>query len=437
MWSMTIREPAAEVRRVHPPDTAFHATVRVPGDKSLSHRALILAAMASGVSEVSGLGPGADVAATLRAVRSFGVEIRGTRLVSSGITNWTHPPGPVDCGNSGTTMRLLAGALAARSTPTTLVGDASLMRRPMGRLAGPLGSLGAEVTLAGGDTAPLTVVAPRPLVGADVTIPMASAQVRTAFAFAALQAHGVSTVDGPGGFRDHTERWLEAFGLGRWLGDGTAYRIEPGPVPAGHYNLPGDPSSAAFLWASAAIRHGSSVETEDVSLNPGRIGFLQVLEAMGAEVGAEVTRDLGGDPVGRVWVRGRGLRGTDVSGVLTAAALDELPLVAVLGAYAEGMTTVRDAGELRAKESDRIATTVEMIRQLGGGAEATDDGFAVVGMGWLEEGTVDAAGDHRIAMAAAVAATGATGPVTIAGSDAAAVSWPSFFDDVEAMWSSR
>jgi 3-phosphoshikimate 1-carboxyvinyltransferase len=307
----------------------------------------------------------------------------------------------------------------------------------MGRLVGPLGSLGAEVTLAGGGTAPVTVVALRPLVGADVTIPMASAQVRTAFAFAALQAHGVSTIDGPGGFRDHTERWLEAFGLGQWLGDGTAYRIEPGPVPAGRYSLPGDPSSAAFLWASAAIRRGSSVETEDISLNPGRIGFLQVLEAMGAEVGAEVTRDLGGDPVGRVWVRGRGLRGTEVSGVLTAAALDELPLVAVLGAYAEGMTTVRDAGELRAKESDRIATTVEMIRQLGGGAEATDDGFAVVGTGWLEEGTVDAAGDHRIAMAAAVAATGATGPVTIAGSDAAAVSWPSFFDDVEAMWSSR
>jgi 3-phosphoshikimate 1-carboxyvinyltransferase len=437
MRSMTIREPAAEVRRVHPPDTAFHAAVRVPGDKSLSHRALILAAMASGVSEVSGLGPGADVAATLRAVRSFGVDIRGTRLVSSGVANWTAPPGPVDCGNSGTTMRLLAGALAGRSTPSTLVGDTSLMRRPMGRLVGPLGSLGAEVTLAGGDTAPVTVVALGPLVGADVTIPMASAQVRTAFAFAALQAHGVSTIDGPGGFRDHTERWLEAFGLGRWLGDGTAYRIEPGPVPAGRYSLPGDPSSAAFLWASAAIRRGSSVETEDISLNPGRIGFLQVLEAMGAEVGAEVTRDLGGDPVGRVWVRGRGLRGTEVSGVLTAAALDELPLVAVLGAYAEGMTTVRDAGELRAKESDRIATTVEMIRQLGGGAEATDDGFAVVGTGWLEEGTVDAAGDHRIAMAAAVAATGATGPVTIAGSDAAAVSWPSFFDDVEAMWSSR
>jgi 3-phosphoshikimate 1-carboxyvinyltransferase len=208
-------------------------------------------------------------------------------------------------------------------------------------------------------------------------------------------------------------------------------------VPAGRYRLPGDPSSAAFLWASAAIVPGAEVVTRDVSLNPGRIGFLQVLEDMGAFIEAEVTRDLGGDPVGDVKVAGRGLRGVVVDGEVAVAALDELPLVAVVAAYGEGMTIVKGAAELRSKESDRIATTVSLLRALGGTAEATDDGFGVVGTGRLEAGVVDAAGDHRIAMAAAVAATAATGPVTVKGAEAADVSWPGFYDELEALWSSR
>jgi 3-phosphoshikimate 1-carboxyvinyltransferase len=217
----------------------------------------------------------------------------------------------------------------------------------------------------------------------------------------------------------------------------TTFRIYPGEVPPYHYAIPGDPSSAAFLWAAAAIIDGAQVVTPNVSLNPGRIGFLEVLEAMGATVSGEVTGAILGDPVGTVSVSGNGLRATRVAGDLVAATLDELPLVAVVASYAEGVTTVADAGELRAKESDRIATTVEMINALGGGAQARADGFEVLGLGWLEGGVVQSAGDHRIAMAGAVAATAATGPITIAGASAAGVSWPRFYEALEALWSSQ
>ncbi|MDJ0962212.1 MAG: 3-phosphoshikimate 1-carboxyvinyltransferase [Acidimicrobiia bacterium] len=424
-------------RTVQPPTNAFRAEVTLPGDKSLSHRALIFAALAEGPSQIDHLGPGADVAATRHAVTRLGVSIDGPRFDSPGVSGWRPVDSPIDCGNSGTTIRLLAGALSPAGFRTSLTGDGSLRRRPMERLIDPLEALGANVVLSDGGTAPLQVGGSgNRLQGADVVIPMASAQVRSAFQLAAIQAVGGSSVKSPPGFRDHTERWLIAWGLGEWHDSG-AFFIRPGAVPPGRYVLPGDTSSAAFLWASAAIHPGSRVETPEVSLNPGRIGFLQILESMGAEVGAVVTRDLGGDPVGTVWVEGRGLVATDITGPLAVAALDELPLVAVLGAYAEGITTVRDAAELRAKESDRIESSVAMIRALGGGAEATDDGFAVVGTGWLEEGAVAAQGDHRIAMAAAVAATGATGPVTITGADAAAVSWPGFFETLEQTWSSQ
>lgn len=418
------------------PSGAFNATVRLPGDKSLSHRALILAAMAEGTCRVTNLGPGGDVASTAAVLRQFGVEIDGDRVASPGVTGWEEPQSSLDCGNSGTTLRVLTGALAARPYATTLTGDASLRSRPMGRLAGPIAALGGKVSLAPGDTAPVTVGPAPALESADVEIRVASAQVRTAFELAAIQADGVSTITSPAGFRDHTERWLATFGLGERLSP-TTFRVFPGAVPATGYDVPGDPSSAAFLWSAAAVRPGAVVRTEGISLNPGRLGFLQILEQMGAGIDAEVTRSLYGDPVGNVTVRGRGLVAADVRGPVVAAALDEMPLVAVLGSYAEGITRVSDAAELRVKESDRITTSCEMVRALGGGAEEREDGFEVVGLGWLEGGQVDSHADHRIAMAAGVAATGATGPVSIRGAEAAAVSWPSFYDDLEAVWSSR
>jgi 3-phosphoshikimate 1-carboxyvinyltransferase len=214
-------------------------------------------------------------------------------------------------------------------------------------------------------------------------------------------------------------------------------RIVPGRIPGAHYDIPGDPSSAAYLWASAAVVTGAHVVTPGISLNPGRLGFLKILEAMGATVHGEVTGSIHGDMVGTVSVTGGPLQAVEVFGDTVAAAIDELPLVAVLAAYAEGVTIVRDATELRAKESDRIVSTTRMIRALGGGAEPTEDGFAIIGTGFLDGGTVDAAGDHRIAMTAAVAATAADGPVTVVGASATNVSWPSFYETLEAVWSSQ
>ena len=423
-------------RTLSAPAGPFHATVSPPGDKSLSHRALIFSAMAAGTSTVTNLGPGQDVVSTRTVLRALGITIEGDRIQSPGIDAWSEPGEPLDCGNSGTTMRILSGPLAGRPFATTLTGDVSLRTRPMARLVDPIGALGGSVSLTDDSTAPITIGPVGSLVAAGVEIPMASAQVRTAFELAAIQADGVSTITSPPGYRDHSERWLATFGLGERMSSET-FRIFPGLIPPNSYAVPGDPSSAAFLWAAAAIRPGSVVRTDGISLNPGRLGFLQILEQMGAGIDAEVTRSLFGDPVGNVTVRGRGLVGTAVTGSMVAAALDELPLVAVLGSFGEGITHVAGAAELRGKESDRIKATCEMIRALGGGAEESSDGFDIVGLGWLEPGEVASYGDHRIAMAAAVAATGATGPVTIRGADAAAVSWPSFYDDLEQLWSSR
>ena len=423
-------------RTFHHDGSVFRATLPAPGDKSLSHRALILAAMAPGRSRVTGLGPGDDVAATAAAIGRLGVARQGSYVDSPGIDNWAASDRAFDCGNSGTTMRLLAGALAGRPTPATLTGDASLLRRPMRRLVGPLEALGAKVEISGKGTAPVTVHAPTRLRGTDVVVDLASAQVRTAVALAALQAEGTTHIDGPPGFRDHTERWLESLGRGTATG-GSGFEVRPGALPEADYPVPGDPSSAAFLWAAAALVPGSRVTTPGVSLNPGRVGFLEVLEQMGASVERRLTGAVHGDPVGDVVVTGASLRPADVSGALAVRALDELPLVAVLAAFADGVTVVADAGELRAKESDRIAATVAMVRAFGGRGEPSADGFAVTGGKRLAGGEVQAAGDHRIAMAAAVAGAATLGPVTVFGIDAAAVSWPDFPDELERVWSSR
>ena len=423
-------------RLVEPPRRPFRARVVVPGDKSLSHRSLLLAAMAAGRSEIHGLGPGLDVQSTLTAVQALGAAWDPPVLASAGVAAWSPPPGRIDCGNSGTTMRLLLGALCGRPFTVELVGDESLSRRPMQRVAHPLRRLGADVELSSGGQAPIRVTG-GDLVGVDIEIDIASAQVRSAFELAAVQAAGESLISSPPGYRDHTERMLEAYGRGKRI-SGETFRVIPGPIPRARYEVPGDPSSAAFLWASAALLPGAVVETPGVSLNPGRLGFLQVLEAMGAEVSALVTGTFHGDVVGDVTVGGAGgLVGVEVPADEVAGMIDELPLVAVLGAGAEGRTVVAGAGELRHKESDRITMTIAMIRALGGVGEEGADWLAVSGPRPLRGGAVDAHGDHRIAMAAAVAATAARGPVAISGAGAASVSWPGFFDVLEAMWSSR
>lgn len=428
-----------ETRRLHAPSGPFAATVDLPGDKSLSHRALILAAMAEGRSVVSGLGNGADVLTTAHILSTLGVHFGAdgsqVAVTSSGIGAWADPGGPLDCGNSGTTMRLMAGALANQPFDTTLIGDESLTKRPMSRLIEPLSTLGAAVSTADGGTPPVTIHSGTGLIGGELVLATASAQLRTAFELAAIQADGTSVVSSPAGYRDHTERWLETMGLGERKDD--TFVVHPGKIPAMEYDLPGDTSSAAFLWAAAAITPGSEVTTPNISLNAGRIGFLEVLERMGVAVEASVDRAVLGDPVGTVRVRGGSLRGVSIDGALAIASLDELPLLAIVASFAEGLTRVGNAAELRVKESDRIASTCEMVRSLGGGAEPTVDGFEVVGLGWLDGGSVSSAGDHRIAMAAGVAATATREPVEILGADAAGVSWPDFYETLESVWSSR
>ncbi len=332
-------------------------------------------------------------------------------------------------------MRLLAGSLSALPFRVTLTGDASLSSRPMRRLVGPLGALGADVALSPEGTAPMTVGA-APLRGADVAIDVASAQVRSAFELAAIQADGDSSIDSPAGYRDHTERWLETFGLG--TSDGTLMQVNPGPIPGAVYAIPGDPSSAAYVWASCRTGRRGSGRHPQHQPQPWAPRIPQHSRSHGCRGARRGDRhDSWRSDRNRVGDRVPCSEPSKCPAIPWPRAIDELPLVAVLGAYAEGITVVRDAGELRVKESDRIVSTTAMIRGLGGGAEPTEDGFAVVGTGFLDGGTVDAAGDHRIAMAGAVAATAAEGPVTITGASVAGVSWPTFYDTMEAVWSSR
>jgi 3-phosphoshikimate 1-carboxyvinyltransferase len=352
-------------------------------------------------------------------------------VVSPGIDLWTQPAETVDAGNSATTMRLLAGAVAGRPFVTTFEGDRSLMSRPMERLAAVLRSLGAGVSV-GADGRPPVTVTGAMLHGARVEIPIPSAQLRTAAALAALQASEPTSISSPPGYRDHTERWLAALGLGS--GD-APFVVNPGAVPPLEMELPADSSSAAFLWVSAAVNRRSTVLTERVTLNPGRIGLLAILKRMGADVTVSETGRVIGDPVGDVEVTGSGLVGVEVRGVETVQAIDELPALAVAAAHAVGPTLVADAAELRAKETDRIAAIVAMIRGLGGSAQATSDGFEIEPAP-LTGGIVDSRGDHRIAMAAAVAA-GSGVEVEVEGFGATTVSWPGFEHALEAMWSSR
>jgi 3-phosphoshikimate 1-carboxyvinyltransferase len=417
------------------PTIPFDATVSPPGDKSLGHRALILAAMAKGESIVGNAPRAGDLDATRAVTTSLGVEHTADRVRSPGIANWDSPPSSLDCGNSGTTMRLLTGAIAGSRTSATLIGDESLMKRPMERLVEPLGQLGANVAVASSGTAPIEVTGTS-LVGANVDLAMASAQVRTAVALAALSADGETEIDSPPGFRDHTERWLAHLGLGEAMSP-TRFRVTPGNVPPIEVTVPGDPSSAAFLWAAAAVVPGSRIVTPNVSLNWGRTGFLEILKHMGCVVGVELNEAIMGDPVGTVTVEAADLAGIEVGGDLAVRALDELPLLAVVAAAAAGPTAVSGAAELRVKESDRIASSVALAELSGASAEATPDGFTVEpATGTTDEtATLDARGDHRVAMAGAIASLVRGSRVDVSGFRAARVSWPGFGEVLEDLWS--
>ncbi len=404
----------------------------IPGDKSISHRAVLFAALAAGESQVTNLAPGEDVASSLRCVEALGARVQrdGANVRISGGA-WRSPQGELDCGNSGTTMRLLMGALAGRGVAATLTGDASLSRRPMRRVAEPLHELGAEIETTDG-TAPVHVRAGYPLHGGHIRLRVASAQLASSLTLAATGATGRTTISGAGSARDHTTKMLPHFGV-EVRREGDDIVIDgPQTFRAADFRVPGDPSAAAFWLAAAAIVPNSRIAVRNINLNPTRLGFVAALERMGADITTTVEAEEP-EPMGRIELRARPLRAIAIEEADVPAILDELPLLGIVAAYAAGTTTVRGARELRVKESDRIAVLVAGLRALGGAVTEVDDGFDVTGGTPLHGAVVESGGDHRLAMAFSIAALGASAPVTIEDSGCVAISHPSFFADLDAL----
>jgi 3-phosphoshikimate 1-carboxyvinyltransferase len=417
------------------PVPVLEGHVAVPGDKSISHRAVLVGALCEGETRISGFGRSADTEATVAAVRRLGVDVEehdvDTLTVHGrGLHGLAAPAEPIECGNAGTLMRLLAGALAGQEGHFELVGDASLSGRPMERVAEPLRRMGARVETRDGH-APL-VIEGGPLRAIDYALPVASAQVKSAILLAGLLAAGTTTVVEPIPTRDHTERLLERAGAritrrpGSVSVDGRA-RLELREI-----EIPGDFSSAAPFFVAAATVPGSAVTVHGVGLNPGRIGLLDVLEHMGARVAVYNRRLVGGEPAGDVEVRSSDLVGATIAPEDVPGLLDELPLLALAACHARGDTFVRGAGELRAKETDRIEGVVEELRRIGGHIRATRDGFRIKGVpARLRGGVVDSRGDHRLAMLGAVAGISSREGVELRGAGAVETSFPGFFELLE------
>jgi 3-phosphoshikimate 1-carboxyvinyltransferase len=422
------------------PARAVTGVLRVPGDKSISHRYALLAAIADGPSTIANYAPGADCASTLTCLASLGAIVSRTpaphdsdppvvTIEGRGLRGLAAPASPLDCGNSGSTMRMLGGVVAAHPFISTLVGDASLSRRPMRRIIGPLVQMGATVTAGPGDRPPV-VIHGAGLAGIQFAPDTPSAQVKSAVLLAGLQAAGETCVIEPASTRDHTERALAAFGAAVTM-EGRAITLRGGQRLGGRsLRVPGDLSSAAFMAVAAAALAGSDVTITDVGLNPSRAGLLDVLRRFGAIVEITIEDEWQGEPVGRLRVRHGAMKDLVITPAEVPEVIDELPVLAVLGTYG-GSVTVSGAGELRVKESDRIAELVAGLRAMGADAEERADGFQVRCGGPVTGGTVHAHHDHRLAMAFAVAALGASGPTVIEGADAVAVSYPAFFDDLE------
>jgi len=410
------------------PGGCLRGQITVPGDKSISHRVVILGAIAEGVTEAEGLLEGADVLATIAAFRSMGVRIDGPtqgylRVEGVGLRGLQAPADTIDCGNSGTAMRLLAGLLAGQEFSATLTGDDSLRRRPMGRVLTPLGQMGAAIEAADG-RAPLRIQG-RPLHGIHYDLPVASAQVKSAILLAGLYASGDTCVREPAPTRDHSERMLRGFGQPIRV-NGAERCLSPGRALRGQsLRVPGDISSAAFFLLGASIAPKSDLLLEGVGINPTRTGIVEILTRMGARIDLLRLREVGGEPVADLRVRHAPLRGIDIPTRLVPLAIDEFPAVFIAAAAAEGVTRIRGAEELRVKESDRIAVMAEGLRTLGIVVEELADG-AIIHGGALSAGEVASHGDHRVAMAFAMAGLVAGGPIRIRDCANVATSFPNF-----------
>jgi 3-phosphoshikimate 1-carboxyvinyltransferase len=424
---------------VTPAPAPLVGTARVPGDKSISHRALLLAAVARGASVVRGINRGRDVLATARAIGRLGARATmdpdaATAVVESpGWDELVEPPTVIDAGNSGTTLRTVLGLCATIDGGAALTGDATLRRRPMGRVVEPLRAMGATVDgRRGGHRAPLWVRG-GPLRAIEWRSPVASAQVKTALLLAGLRAEGRTRVVEPRPSRDHTERMLAAAGVVVDR-DGSSVAVAGGQEPSAcDRAVPGDPSSAAFLLAAASLVPGSDVAIEAVGVNPTRTGAIEVLREMGADIALEDEDEAGGEPVATLRARASRLVGVEVGAEVVPRLIDEIPVLAVVATQAHGRTRFTGASELRVKESDRIDTVVTGLRRLGARAEARADGLEVSGPTRLHGGVVDARGDHRIALAFAVAALAAGVEVRIRGWGSVGTSFPGWDEVVAAL----
>ncbi len=408
--------------------------VALPPDKSIAHRTALLAALAEGASRIENYSPAADPQSTLACLRQLGVRIEAEedgalRIDGRGLRGLKAPDGPLDCGNSGTTMRLLAGVLAGQPFESVLTGDASLHRRRMARIAEPLRRMGANVTLTEGH-APVRISGGENLHGITYRLPVASAQVKSCVLLAGLFAEGETTVVEPTSSRDHTERML---GLDVLELDGVRHLTVRGGhrVAARTWRVPGDFSAAAFFLVAGTLVPGSKLRLEGVGLNPSRSALLDVLSVMGARITVKNEHDQGGEPVGTLIARAAdSLNGVRVDGRLIPNLIDEIPVLAVAATQAEGRTVIRDAAELRVKETDRLAAIAAGLRALGAEIEEREDGLAIDGPVRLHGAPVDARGDHRIAMALAVAGLVAEGATEIHGAESVSVSFPGFWDEL-------
>ncbi|MDO8916302.1 MAG: 3-phosphoshikimate 1-carboxyvinyltransferase [Coriobacteriia bacterium] len=432
------------IRTVRAAAGPLTGTVRVPGDKSISHRAVLFAAMSDGSCRLEGVLDSEDIRATMGAVSMLGAAVRVLRTEPRGLTlevdGWgaagpVEPPAQIDCGNSGTTARLLLGVLAGWDVAVTLTGDSSLSRRPMRRVTEPLTLMGARVTTSEAGTLPVSIRGGA-LRAARVEMSVASAQVKSAVLLAGLRAQGRTVVIEPAPSRDHTERMLPAFGVGvgRRASDNECWVDGPVAVAAADLSVPGDPSSAAFVVAAALLVAGSSVTVTDVALNPTRTGFLSVLARMGGSVTAVPGRASGAEPAGAITANyGGDLRGVLVTAEEVPSLVDEVPVLAVVAAHAVGVTRFEGVGELRVKESDRLEAVRAGLSALGATVRCGEDWLEVEGPTRLCAASLSSLGDHRLAMAFAVAGLVADGPVTIEGWEAVAVSYPRFAEDLTAL----
>ncbi len=415
------------------PGGSIRGDIRVPGDKSMSHRSIMLGALAEGVTEVQGFLEGEDSLATLQAFRDMGVVIEGpenghVRIHGVGMHGLQAPRGPLYLGNSGTAMRLFAGLLAAQPFDSELTGDASLSKRPMGRVADPLRAMGAVIDTAEGGRPPMRIRGGRSLTGIHYEMPVASAQVKSCLLLAGLYAEGVTSVTEPAPTRDHTERMLAGFGYHVHRQGATVSVTGGGKLSACAIDVPADISSAAFFLVAASIAPDSELVLRHVGMNPTRIGVINILRRMGADIEVLAEREIGGEPVADLKVRSAELRGIDIPEDQVPLAIDEFPVLFIAAACAQGRTVLRGAEELRVKESDRIQVMADGLAALGVETTVTPDGIIIDGGQTIGGGKVDSHGDHRIAMSFAVASLRATGPIEITDCANVATSFPGFVE---------